>query len=184
MDDIDMSTIYQLRHILGIAGEMVDDICDKKSGNNKNAKDQPANLPNQTTTAGTAGSKTSRKRRFVVPAGAPGMEASTLCVTRQANGSAVVRIDRGSEFTLSTTLTELLLVLAAAGGHSDDALVGWKSLDEISRRLSLKQAKSVSREAVTQNIYRLRIALDKHAAGEWRFVETSAEEGARFALRR
>ena len=176
MDEIDMGTIRELRNILGIAGEMIDDLCYKND-----AKDQSLKPPNRTT---TANNKPRRARRFKVSGGGSGLETDSLIITRRADGSAVVQIDEGSKITLSRALAELLLILSDDAGPSDDALVAWKSLDEIGHRLSVKRGKKVRRKTVSQSIYRLRIKLDESRKGDWRFVLTDVEAGARFALRR
>lgn len=125
-----------------------------------------------------------QKPRFKPPPKSAAPTAASLIVTRRSDGSALVRIDQGSEFTLPKALAELLLVLADRAGASDDALVPWKSLDEIGRRLGAKENKTVRRKTVITYNNRLRNELKKRAKVDRRLVQTSIADGARFALRR
>jgi hypothetical protein len=175
MDDIDMSTI---RKVFWIVEEMLEKVYRDRKGEAKNTEAAPP--PPRRKKAG--GKKTRRTCRYHAADMPPGFEARSLSIIRQSDGSAVVMIDRGSKFTLPKGLAELLLILSADFGDSDDALVGWKSLSEIGRRLSAKEGGEVRRKTTIQRIYRLREELDKRAQGAGRFILTDVEAGARFAL--
>ena len=181
MDDIDMSTILKVRNILGIAEDILEEYYGKKKRSEKVAG---VKLPPGFGRKATTGNKPRRNCHVSTFDTSPGSEARSLSVIRRPDGSAVVQIDEGGKFTLPTTMAELLLILAADTGHSDDALIGWKSLSEISRRLSAKKGKAVRRKTVIQSIFRLRNELDERAQGAGRFVQTDVEAGARFTLRR
>jgi hypothetical protein len=111
------------------------------------------------------------------PAGAFSVEFDSC-----ADGSAVVWID-GRGFTLSPTLTDLLMVLCEDTGRSPDGFIGWKSINEVARSLKKKTGRRFTNHALTQNVHRLRQLLLKAGLNP-DLVQTNRRCGLRFALRR
>jgi len=105
-------------------------------------------------------------------------------VAARADGLSDVRIDGGKSFTLPPILADLLGALASDSGFSEDAFVGWKSVDEIVKHLSIQTGKPVSKRALTQNIYRLRRELFSRGGVNPFLIQTNRRRGLRFALRR
>lgn len=103
-----------------------------------------------------------------------------------ADGAVEVRVDLGKPFRLPPLLGDLLeiLCLEAADEWPEDELVGWKSLDEVSRRLGKRQGREFKRHAVTQAVHRLRKELFDRGGVNPFLVQTNRRLGARFALRR
>jgi hypothetical protein len=107
----------------------------------------------------------------------------SLELERRADGSATLRIDDGVPFVLPPMLADLLDVLAVDSGRSDDGLVGWKTLAEVTLLLGKHVGRTVSKPAVTQNVYRLRRRLYEEGGVNPYLVQTSRRHGLRFALR-
>jgi hypothetical protein len=107
-----------------------------------------------------------------------------LKIQKQPNGSAIVQIDGGKEFRLSPVLADLLLILSDDAWPTKDDLVGWKSWDEVAKRLGRKAGRPpMGRHTVSQNVLRLRKALELSGENP-RWVQSNRALGARFALRR
>jgi hypothetical protein len=109
-------------------------------------------------------------------------------MTKLSNHKSLVSIDGGEPFELSDTLTHLLTHLCQ-DQPSEDALVGWKTLEQIALKLEKQTGRHFSRQSVNNNLYRLRLRL--RAAGvNWYLVQTRQPDGtgtghgARFALKR
>lgn len=109
---------------------------------------------------------------------------SALELKPLANGAALARIDGGAEFELSPALAGLLAILAEDVGSSDDALVGWKSVIEVTERLRRRLGRSCSRHAINQLVLRLRAVLAERGALNPFLVQTDRRFGLRFALHR
>ena len=102
---------------------------------------------------------------------------------RLSDGSAAVRVDAGKAFQLPPALADLLSVLAAEGGPSEDGLVGWKTLEEVRIVMTKKTGKPTSKHAVTQQVYRLRREI-LHRGGVNPFlIQSHRRHGLRFARR-
>lgn len=101
----------------------------------------------------------------------------------RTDGSAVVRIDDGKEFTLPPTLADLLAILCEDTGRSTDDLIGWKSIHEVVNWLQKKTGRRFTKRAVIQSVYRLRKELFKASVNPY-MVQTNRRYGLRFALRR
>jgi len=110
--------------------------------------------------------------------------AGELVLRRVADGSWLTRVDAGKEFPLPPILGELLAVLAWDSGVSTDALVGWKTVEELGELLAKRTGQVLSRHAVTQNVYRLRQVLFERGNVNPHLVQTHRRYGLRFALRR
>jgi len=78
---------------------------------------------------------------------------------RHARRRVAVRLDHGESLVLPPVLGELLKILAKdLGGHAEDDLVGWKSLDQLRDLLAVETGRLHSRRALVENVYRLRKA--------------------------
>lgn len=110
--------------------------------------------------------------------------ASTLEIKALPDGSAMVRIDGGKEFTLPPTLVDLMSALSIDNGQRDDAFVGWKSVKEVAEFLTKRSGKPATKRAITQNLYRLRRELFERGGVNPYLVQTNRRRGLRFALRR
>jgi len=98
------------------------------------------------------------------------------------SGRKEFRIDGGGPFTLPPVLGELLGILALDAGHSDDNLVGWKSLKDLALVLGQKSGKYYTKAAVTKKLWSLREALTSRGVNPC-LVQTNLRRGRRFALR-
>ena|ERR1035438_3017017 len=100
-----------------------------------------------------------------------------------SNGSAIFKIDGGTSLPLSRALAELLQVLYADSGTSEDSLVGWKSIGDLKLALAKRLGGAFTTHAIKQLVFRLRNELESH--GENRLlVQNHRKLGYRFALRR
>ena len=109
--------------------------------------------------------------------------ARSLDIKVRSDGQADICIDQDGSFTLPPVLADLLYVLSIDSGQSSDGLIGWKTLDEVAILLKKKEGKKFTRHSVTQNISRLRKALERGGVNQF-LVQTNRRRGARFALRR
>jgi hypothetical protein len=110
--------------------------------------------------------------------------ASTLEIKSLPDGSAIVRIDGGKEFTLPPMLVDLMSALSIDNGQRDDAFVGWKTVMEVAEFLTKRSGKPATKRAITQNLYRLRRELFDRGGVNPYLVQTNRRRGLRFALRR
>ena len=110
--------------------------------------------------------------------------SSSLEIKARPDGLADIRIDGGKQFTLPPTLADLMTALSMDNGLSDDALVGWKTVNEIAEYLAKQTGRPVSKRAITQNVYRLRKELFDRGGVNPYLVQTNRRRGVRFALRR
>jgi len=114
----------------------------------------------------------------------PAQVASSIQTETRSDGSVAVRIDSDPSFFLPPTPAALLEVLKMDSGASDDELVAWKTLEDISLMLTNILGRKVTPHSVTNSIHRLRQILAKSRPdGDW-LVQTRRGRGARFALRR
>jgi len=143
--------------------------------------------------AGFEGSGLLRPSRLA--AAAPAAAGSVLRRTAEAgvasieiearpDGSFDVSVDGGKAFGLPPALGDLLSILVIDSGHSEDDLVGWKTVDEVAILLAKRIGKPVRRHAATQHVYRLRRELFARGGVNPFLVQTNRRLGARFALRR
>ncbi|MCP4896935.1 MAG: hypothetical protein GY906_08160 [bacterium] len=109
--------------------------------------------------------------------------AYSLKIVPRTNGEADVRIDEGTWFTLPSTLTELLRILAQDFGSAADEFVGWKTKDEVAILLGKNLSKQFNTHAVTQLVHRLRKELLDQGGVNSYLVQTNRQHGLRFALR-
>lgn len=100
------------------------------------------------------------------------------------NRSAMVQVNAGPEFKLPKMLAHLLEILSRDGYHSDDALVGLKSIAEVATALEKAVGGSHNRHGINELVRRLRRALVVRGKLNPLFVETNQQLGLRFNLRR
>jgi hypothetical protein len=112
------------------------------------------------------------------------VRVNEVSITRRADDWGLIHIDQADEFLLPPLLTDLLSVLISESGPSDDELVAWKTLDEVSKRLEKKVGRRFGRHAVTQQIHRLRRELFARGGVSPLLVQTSRRFGVRVAVRR
>lgn len=98
-------------------------------------------------------------------------------------GHTKVRIDGGTEMSLSPVLVNLLRVLCVDSGNSSDGLVGFKTPSEVARLLSKRTDKEVNQHAVREAVLRLRKALIANGYNPC-LLQNDRQRGYRFALRR
>jgi len=110
-------------------------------------------------------------------------EAESLDIKPLASGKAKVRIDAGEALVVPPRLAEFLQIISGDFGDEAGALVGWKTLEEVGRRLEKRVGKAVTRHNVSALVYRLRNALQRQGIPP-SIVQTNARLGVRFALRR
>jgi hypothetical protein len=84
---------------------------------------------------------------------------------------------------LSTMLAYLVEAICLDIGHSDDDLIGYKSLAEITLFLEKRCNKRLTRHGVTQHIHRLRRVLQMNGNNPY-LIQTTRNGGARFALKK
>jgi len=108
----------------------------------------------------------------------------TLKIAQQPTGEASVWIDGANPFHLSLTLASLLSVLALAHPGTNDELVGWKSLAEVTEHLQKQLGRPFTPHAIHQLVSRLRSALAVSGGVNPFLVQTHPKLGLRFALRK
>jgi hypothetical protein len=108
----------------------------------------------------------------------------TVVMTRHADGSATVEIEKYPPLNLTPMLADLLKILCLHSGDSEiGPLAEYKPLADLALRLGERAGKDVSRHAVTQLVSRLRAALEESGGNRY-LVQTNRRHGCRFALRR
>jgi DNA-binding winged helix-turn-helix (wHTH) protein len=127
------------------------------------------------------GTRKSQEVKHALRQTAPG--AFSVELHSRADGSVVVCIDDGKEFTLPATLADLLAILCEDSARSPDEFIGWKSIDDVVNLLKEKTGRRPTKRAVTQSVYRLRQELLKVGVNPY-LVQTNRRSGLRFALRR
>jgi hypothetical protein len=100
------------------------------------------------------------------------------------DGSALVQVNDGKAFKLSETLARLLEILSHDDIHTDGALVGWKSYDEVAVALGKSVGRLFKKHAINQLVWRLRRDVAVRANLNPLFVQSHRQFGLRFALRR
>lgn len=110
--------------------------------------------------------------------------AAVKIVRRAADGSASVWVEGcPAKFDLAPTLAALLEILITDPGTSDDALIGWRSRDEVARMLGARLGKTVGQHSLTQDLARLTDALTAANVNPF-LIQREDVRGLRFALRR
>jgi hypothetical protein len=112
---------------------------------------------------------------------AAGPIAYLLVVRRLPNGSADVQIDGGVFFRLSCRLADCLIYLSSEDGTTDDALVPWKTRDDLVAWLTEKTNRQIPRRYINNLIHLLR-ATFRRAGLNPQLMQTN-KKGVRFALR-
>ena len=114
-----------------------------------------------------------------------GLVAHNLEMQPRADGSALVAIDGGRRFVLAPQLAEVFRFLAT--GDKDrsgsDALVGWRSREEILLFLHETARKDYLPRYVNNLVYRLKTALRK-AGYDCSLIQTHRHKGVRVAFKR
>jgi hypothetical protein len=109
--------------------------------------------------------------------------AIAVRIETQSEGSVSARIDGRVPFPLTPLLADLLAVLIAENYSSNDHLVAWKSVADISGSMAKRTGKTFTRHAISQLICRLKERLRE--SGENKFlIQQNSRFGYRFALRR
>jgi len=98
-------------------------------------------------------------------------------------GRVTVTFDQGEQVTLSRSLKELLVILAADVGESPDDLVAWKSFDRLGELLEKRLDRKFNHHTVSQLLCRLRKSFEAGSRGRG-LIESSPELGARLRLKR
>jgi hypothetical protein len=103
-------------------------------------------------------------------------------IETQPAGSAFAQIDGRAPVPLPPLLADLLAVLIM-DYSSNDHLVGWKTVADISCSMAKRTGKTFTRHAISALIYRLKQQLASF--GENKFlIQRNIRFGYRFALRR
>lgn len=100
-----------------------------------------------------------------------------------SKGRARVTIDGGAEMELTPVLAGLMRALCEDSGFSDDGLVGFKTLADLTWLLGKNAKKHVKPHAVSAAVSRLRDALAAKGYNPY-LVQTDHRLGYRFAKRR
>lgn len=109
---------------------------------------------------------------------------SSLELRPAPDGMVRVRIDAGKVFALPPVLADLLAILAADGGGSEDEFVPWRDPHQVGRLLAGKTGHPVTRHGLNQAIYRLRRELLRRGSVNPYLIQSNRRRGLRFALRR
>jgi hypothetical protein len=102
----------------------------------------------------------------------------SLEIVRHFDGSSTVNINKLKTLRLTPALTDLMVVLSADRGESEDGLVAWKTVPDICQELKKKP------HAVVQLVFRFRKELVERAGVSGYLIQHSPDRGYRFALRR
>jgi hypothetical protein len=111
------------------------------------------------------------------------MGVNKVIIDWKADGSADVSIEGYRKFWLPRNLAELLAVLRQDTGCSDDHLVGWKSITELTIHLGKKAGRNYKKHAVAQTVYRLKCAF-REAGINPHLVQSNRGKGYRFCQRK
>lgn len=113
----------------------------------------------------------------------PALTVHDFRMAKVGDGRVVVTFDNAKQVALSRTLLEVLVILAADTGQSQDDLVAWKGFDQLGEMLGKRLDRKFDRHAISQLLYRLREALKAIDNGR-SLIESSPALGARVRLKR
>jgi len=108
--------------------------------------------------------------------------AIAVRIETQPDGSVFAHIDGRAPVPLPPLLADLLAVLIM-DYSSNDHLVGWKSVADISCSMSKRTGKTFARHAVSALIYRLKEQFTRYSENKF-LIQRNIRFGYRFALRR
>jgi hypothetical protein len=106
----------------------------------------------------------------------------SLICRRNPDDSAEFQVDGGGFFGLPPRLSQFLLFLASAPKGGEDALVAWRSREDLVEFLEVQTGHKIPRRYVNNVVHLLKNAVQKVGLDR-RLIQTHERKGVRLALK-